>query len=139
MQADALGPVDPNERVEVSLMVRPRRPLSELEARLDKPMTREEFAASYGADPNDLASVERFAREHGLEVLESSQPRRTVRLGGRAADVARAFGVALQRRRLPDGTEFRAPDGPVQLPSDLQGTVEGVFGLDTRPVASPRE
>ena len=139
MQSDALGPVDPNERVEVSLMVRPRRPLGELEARLDKPMSREEFAASYGADPNDLASVERFAHEHGLEVIESSQPRRTVRLAGSAADIASAFGVALQRRRHPDGTEFRAPDGPVQVPAELQGVVEGVFGLDTRPAASPRE
>jgi kumamolisin len=139
MQSDALGPVDPNERVEVSVIVKPRHPLGELEARLDKPMSREEFAASYGADPDDLANVERFAREHGLDVIESSQPRRTVRLGGRAADVAGAFGVSLQRRRLPDGTEFRAADGPVQIPSDLEGTVEGVFGLDTRPVASPRE
>jgi kumamolisin len=139
VQSDALGPVDPDERVEVSLMIRPRHPLSELEARLDKPMTREEFASSYGADADDLASVEHFAHEHGLEVIESSQPRRTVLLGGRAADVASAFGVALQRRRHTDGTEFRAPDGPVQVPAELQGIVEGVFGLDTRPVASPRE
>ena len=137
--SDALGPVDPNERVEVSMTVRPRRPLAELEARLGQPMSREEFAASYGADPNDLARVEAFAHQHGLDVIEASQSRRTVRVGGPASVVGPAFGVALSRRRLPDGTEFRAADGDVKLPADLGGVVEGVFGLDTRPVARHHE
>ena len=53
---DALGPADPDERVEVSVIVKPRQPLGELQARA-QPMSREEFAASYGADPNDLARV----------------------------------------------------------------------------------
>jgi kumamolisin len=138
MAADVLGPVDPDERVEVSVILKPRRPLAELEARLDRPMSREEFASSYGADPDDLARVEAFARSYGLEVVESSQPRRTVRLAGRAADVGAAFGVRLHRYRLEDGTEYRAPDGSVRLPSDLEPLVEGVFGLDTRPVARSR-
>jgi len=135
MAADALGPVDPDERVEVSLILRPRRPLQELETRTAQPLSREEFAAAYGADPEDLARIEQFARQHDLEVIEASQPRRTVRLAGRSADIGAAFGVALVRQRLPDGTEFRAPDRPVQLPAEISGIVEGVFGLDTRPVA----
>jgi kumamolisin len=139
MQADVLGPVDPDERVEVSMIVRPRRPLAELEARLDRPMTREEFAASYGADPADLSQVEAFARTHGLVVLESSAARRTVRVAGRAADVERAFGVRLVRQRLGDGTEFRSPDGPVNVPDELSGIVESIFGLDTRPAAREHE
>jgi kumamolisin len=138
MQADALGPVDPDERVEASLTLRPRHPLSELEARLDRPMSREEFAAAYGADPDDLGRVENFARAHGLDVIEASQPRRTVRVGGRAADMEAAFGVKLVRQRLDDGTEYHAPDAPVQVPDELGGAVEGIFGLDTRPVARRR-
>jgi len=131
---DALGPADPDERVEVSVIVKPRQPLGELHARA-QPMSREEFAASYGADPDDLARVEDFARRHGLEVVEASQARRTVVLAGRSADVAAAFGVSLVRQRTEDGTEYRAPDAEVQIPSELQGIVEGVFGLDTRPIA----
>jgi len=131
---DALGPADPDERVEVSVIVKPRQPLGELQARA-QPMSREEFAASYGADPNDLTRVEDFARRHGLEVVEASQARRTVVLAGRSADVAAAFGVSLVRQRAEDGTEYRAPDAEVQIPSELQGIVEGVFGLDTRPIA----
>jgi kumamolisin len=139
MQPDALGPVNPDERVEVSLMLRSRRPVSDLEARLDRPMTREEFAASYGADPNDISRVEAFAQAHKLEVVEASQPRRTVRLAGRAADMSAAFAVSLQRMRLDDGTEYQSTDREVQVPSELSGAVEGIFGLDTRPIARPRE
>ena len=139
MQPDALGPVNPDERVEVSLTLRSRRPLSELEARLDRPMTREEYAANYGADPDDIARVEAFAHQHRLDVVEASQPRRTVRLAGRTADMSTAFGVSLQRMRLDDGAEYRATDRAVQVPSELSGAVEGIFGLDTRPIARPRE
>jgi len=84
---------EPDERIEVSLMLRPRRPLAELEARLAQPLSREQFAASYGAIPSDIAQVEAFAREQGLEVVEASQPRRTVRLAGRAAEISAAFGA----------------------------------------------
>jgi kumamolisin len=139
MQPDALGPVNPDERVEVSLTLRSRRPLSELEARLDRPMTREEYAASYGADPADISRVEAFAHQHGLQVVEASQARRTVRLAGSAAQMSAAFGVSMQRMRLDDGTEYRATDREVQVPGELSGVVEGVFGLDTRPIARPRE
>jgi kumamolisin len=132
-------PVDPDERVEVSVLLRPRRSLDVLSRRIERPLTREEFAATYGADAPDVASLEAFAHEHNLHVEEVSLARRTVRLVGRAADVAAAFGVSLERLRQPDGAEYRTARGAVQLPADLADRVEGVFGLDTRPVAWRRE
>jgi kumamolisin len=133
-----MTPVDPDERVEVSVIVRPRRPLEDLDARLAQGqpyLTREEFAATYGADPRDLAKVETFAKQHDLELVESSPARRTVRLAGRAADVAHAFGVQLEHEQLPDGSTVRRPAGEVSLPPELKDIVQGVFGLDTRPIA----
>lgn len=131
MTSDAPEPVDPDERVEVSLILRPRRSLSELEARLEQaPMSREEYAAAYGADPADLDRVAAFARQNGLQVVESSQPRRTVRLAGRLADIGRAFGVSFHREN-----GYRVPSAQARLPADLLGVVQGVFGLDERPVA----
>jgi kumamolisin len=127
--------VDPNEHVEVSVILRPRRPLEEVQRAPERPLSREEFAAIYGAAPSDLAAIEMFARQHGLEVVESSADRRTVRLAGRAADVGAAFGVDLRQVRAPDGSVYRAPTGEVLLPAELRPLVEGVFGLDTRPVA----
>ena len=134
----SLGPVDPNERVEVSVMLKPRRPLEELEGRLDQPMSADEFEANYGADRAAIAGVEAWAHQHGLKVVESSQPRRTVRLAGRAADIAAAFGVNLERYGHQDGGEYRAPSTQPQLPTELQDVVQAVFGLDTRPVARRR-
>lgn len=120
------------------MIVRPRRPLADLDARLSRAqpyLSREEFAATYGADPEDLAKVEAFASEDGLEVVESSPARRTVRLAGRAADVANAFGVRFVIRQSPDGSTYRGYEREISLPPELQDIVQGVFGLDTRPVA----
>jgi kumamolisin len=132
--SESHAPVDPNERIEISVMLKPRRPLEELEARLNQPgaavLSREEFAASYGADPADVAKVEAFARQHTLEVVESSPARRTVRLAGTAKDISAALGVQF----FQDG-RFRGYTGEVQTPPELQGIVENVFGLDSHPVA----
>ena len=140
--AEVTGPVDPNEPIEVSVIVKPRQPLEDLEARLSQAargeqpyLSREEFAATYGADAADLAKVEEFARQHRLKVIESSPDRRTVRLAGRAADINTAFGIQLVHYRLPDGTIFRSYAGPISVPMELHGVVQGVFGLDDRPVA----
>src|SRR5258708_5449529 len=99
MANDPPHPAHPDERVAVSVIVRPRRSLDELEMRLgQEPMSREEYAATYGAKPADLDRVVDFARQHGLEVVEVSQPRRTVRLAGRVEDIGAAFGVAFHRQ-----------------------------------------
>jgi kumamolisin len=135
--SESHAPVDPNERIEVSVTVRPRRPLEELEARLNQPgvapLSREEYAASYAAEPADVAKVEAFASQQSLDVVESSAARRTVRLAGTAADISSAFGVQL----VQDG-QFRGYTGEVQIPAELQGIVESVFGLDNHPVARSR-
>jgi kumamolisin len=135
--SESHAPVDPNERIEVSVTVRPRRPLEELEARLNQPaaepLSREDYAASFAAEPADVAKVEAFARQHSLKVVESSAARRTVRLAGTAADISSAFGVQF----FQDG-QFRGYTGEVQIPPELQSIVEGVFGLDSHPVARRR-
>ena len=118
------------------MLVRPRQPLPSLDAQ--PVMSREAFAASYGANPDDLRTVEAFARAHGLEVLESNQARRSIGLRGTARALGEAFGVALQRYRDGSGRTFRASDGPIFVPSDLAGVVQGVFGFDDRPAARER-
>lgn len=133
------GAIDPGERVEVSVMLRPRRPLPDAE-QLAKaaPLSRDEFAETYGADPADVAKVKEFASSTGLEVVQADAARRTVVLGGPASQVATAFGVELQRHTAEDGTSYRAPDHEPSVPPDLQDIVQGVFGLDTHPIAQPR-
>jgi kumamolisin len=101
-----------------------------------KYLTRGEFAASYGANPEDLAKIEAFAHQQNLTVIEASQPRRTVVLSGTIAALSSAFGVFLANYEHPEGA-FRGRTGPLYIPEDLAGIIQGVFGFDNRPQARP--
>jgi kumamolisin len=143
--ARATGPVLPEERIEVSVRVRPRPGQRDLEAGgalADQPpaerqyLSRDEFASRHGATAADIAKVKAFAKAHQLAVVEASAPRRTVVLAGSAAAMGKAFGVTL-RQFEHDGGTYRGRTGTISVPGDLAGIVEGVFGLDDRPQASP--
>jgi kumamolisin len=141
--ARVLAPADPAERLEVTVLVR-RRARAELQARVaqlaagraDAPfLTREEFAARHGADAADLAAVRAFAAAHGLVVVLEHAARRTVVLSGTVAQFNAAFNVQLQRMQH-DSCSYRGRTGSIELPSTLQGVVEAVLGLDSRPQAA---
>jgi len=133
--ARKVGPVSPDEQLEVSVYLKPPASLAALPpgARL----TREEYAARGRVGAGDLAEVERFAQEHGLAVLEADPVRRMVRLGGTAEAMQRAFGVELHHY-LYENDDYRGRSGPVLLPPDLAPLVAGVVGLDDRPQARKR-
>ena len=138
----AVGAVNPQERIEVSVLVR-ARPGAKVagDALTDTPpsqrhyLSRGQEAAADGADPRDLAKVGAFAQAHGLAVVDSSADRRTVMLSGTAAQLEKAFGVRLQHDE-GDGGSYRGPGGAISVPAELAGIVEGVFGLDNRPQAT---
>jgi len=142
--AREVGPANPNEMVEVTLRLRSRagkQPIMRSEVAAQLPakrtiMSRDEFANTHGAEPQSIARVETFAREHGLKVVESSMARRTVILSGTVAAMNAAFGVELKTYEHPSG-RYRGRTGTVQLPEDLHDIVQGVFGLDNRPQAKP--
>ena len=144
-EAREAGVPDPGERIRVSVLLRPRGRLEELASgkemdstlpRERQYLTREEFDAQYGADPADVAKVEAFAHQHDLTVVETTFAERTVVLSGTIAALSAAFGVKLANYEYREGT-FREHTGPVMIPSDLAGVVEGVFGFDNRPQARP--
>ena len=139
-----MGPANPNESVNVTVRLRSRAgrtPLVNTDA-LKPPgerhsiLTRKEFEQAYGADPEDITRVEGFAREHGLTVTEKSLARRTVILSGSVAAMNKAFGVELKQYQYPQG-QYRGRTGAVSIPEELEGVIEGVFGLDNRPQAKP--
>ena len=97
-------------------------------------LTRAEFAARYGAHPDDLGAVRKFARSRGLTVVAEDATRRVIRLSGTVQALAAAFGVDLHRYEFPGGT-YRGRVGPIHLPADLSERVVAVLGLDDRPQA----
>jgi len=141
--ARVLAPADPAERLEVSLIVR-RGAGDEFRARVaelasggvGRPcLSREEFAQRHGADPADLAAVRAFAVSGGLTVVQEHAARRTVVLSGTVAQFNAAFQVQLQQMQH-DSCSYRGRTGSIALPSALDGVVEAVLGLDSRPQAS---
>src|SRR5271170_2209291 len=83
--ARSIGAADPNETLKVTICLRRRPdqppPPDHAYWMATPPLRRkflstEEFAARHGASPADLDAVTRFARDNGLEVVETSVPGR---------------------------------------------------------------
>ncbi len=143
--AKAVGATRPDERIEVTVRLRPKTALKALEAGgfyddvhpgQRKYLSRTEHEAAHGADAKDIDSIGEFAKAHGLAVVETSAARRSVVLSGDARSLSAAFGVTLQQFEH-EGGSYRGRTGAISVPADLAGIVEGVFGLDNRPQAEP--
>jgi kumamolisin len=142
--AQEIGPANPSETVDVTIRLRSRagkKPIVSADT-YTKPieqrtiLSRKEFEKRHGADPESIARVETFARQHKLTVKEKSPARRTVILSGNVTAVNEAFGVELKEYDHPTG-KYRGRTGSIHLPAELHDVVEGVFGLDNRPQAKP--
>ena len=131
---------DPAERILVTVIVRRKAPAREAGADslpfTQNRLRREDFAARYGGQPEDMAAVASYARSSGLTVVESHLARRSIILSGTVAAFSAAFGVELSRYDHAGGT-YRGLTGPVYVPAELAPVIAGVFGLDDRPQAEP--
>ncbi len=137
--ASQSGSCSPNEEVRVTVVIRPRplgkdvKPLAEVVASGER-LTRPEYEERYGADPNDVEEVRKFAHTHNITVSEVNLAARTVKLTGTAAACAKAFQVDLNMYEGPQAT-YRGRVGPVYVPANLKDIIVSVHGLDNRPQA----
>jgi kumamolisin len=128
--------------VTVSVIVKRKEPLkiNRRGGRASGPVrvSRADFKKRHSADPDAIKKVKAFARESNLKVVNdpAQAVRRTVQLTGTAADMQKAFGVALEQK-LINNVEYRVREGGIYLPESLTGVVEAVLGLDNRPQARP--
>ncbi len=131
-------PATTSEQMTVSVIVRRKNPLAAEHVSGKQRLTHARFNANHAADPAAVALVGRFAKEFGLKVQAGTPApgRRTVKLTGTVANMQRAFGVSLSYSTI-DGASFRVREGSINLPSELQGYVVAVLGLDNRPQARP--
>lgn len=135
--ARALSRVNPHAMIEVTLKLRRKRKLPELNGRPPKIISRAELAAKYGATEADVKKVSNVFAKWGLKTEYANPATRTVRLSGTMGAVEDAFLVKLFNYSHPDGN-YRGRVGNVNVPKELQGIVLGVFGLDNRRVARRR-
>jgi subtilase family serine protease len=153
--AKFLGSADEKERFNVTIVLRRRTdgaPLPDIDYFTKTPplqrkkYTQEEFAANFGAHPDDISKVVKFAKQSGLEVIEMNPARRAVVVSGTVAQMSKAFAVKLgcyqqtvirQQRRRPHPVSeiYRGRDGFINVPTDLAEIIVGVFGLDNRSIS----
>jgi kumamolisin len=138
--AQSVGKADPGEHVEVTVLLR-RRPGATVPATLGTkkapPLSIEELESQHGAAPDDIKAVEAFAQSHGLTVVRVNSGQRTVILAGTVGILSQAFATELSMQKTEKGV-FRTRSGPIYVPEGLGPIVDGVFGLDNRPAASPK-
>jgi kumamolisin len=135
--ANAIGPTDPHQLIEVSVILRRRQPLP-MSGDERNILNHNDFSKMYGADPAHVDKIRQFARENNLQLLERGDEvlRRTATLVGTAGAIEKAFSVELTEFDHPDGS-YRGHAGAIQMPEEYANLVQGIFGLDNRPVAQP--
>jgi kumamolisin len=140
-----IGPCDPQEQIQVTVFLRrgssPKlfpdvKKLGKLLPAQRRNLSRAQFASRHGVRPADIKKIRAFATQNKLKVVEVSRPRRSVLLRGSIAAFSSAFGVELNSYQHATGTS-RMRSGTIQIPAQLSGIIEGVFGLDNRPQAKP--
>ncbi len=137
--ATASGALDPNEVMQVTVVLRPRlsgqaEELADLIAS-GQTISREEYASRYSADPADVQTVLAFAGHFGLAMSNVNLAARSVTLSGKCSDFVAAFQVKLERYHHKGGGSYRVRTGAVNVPQELHGIVVSVHGLDNRPQA----
>lgn len=135
-------PADDNsksEQITVTIRLKPKQPLPDvLTATNFKSLSREEFHAQYGTAEEDIEKVTAFASHYGLGILKIDPAVRTVKLTGTLQQMEEAFKTAVIKYKDKKGCTFRARTGELQVPMELNDIIEGIFGLDTRSVATPK-
>jgi kumamolisin len=141
--ATQVGKAAENRAIRVSVILN-RKTKLDIPSLKGRQLTREEYAANYGASQKDFDAVRAFAKANGLKVDEekSSLLRRRVELHGTIGAFNRAFGVELNDYEpsgpKQKGARFHAIVGSITVPKELVGSVEAVLGLDNRPIATPK-
>jgi kumamolisin len=99
-----------------------------------------EFASAYGPDAATVAQLTKRFTSQGLTVSRLSTT--LLQLTGSARAIQAAFGTELHTLEVPatattSAFNYRAPSGAPQLTADVASSVQGIFGLDTRPRYRP--
>jgi len=155
--AKAIGAANPDESLQVTVLLRSRAQAEDARMKNNKAtanekaavdsllqkhaterqhLTREQFLAQRGALEEDIQKVEEFAHEFGLSISETNQAKGSVTLSGTVAHFSKAFNVELTNYDSSIGP-YRGRTGSIHIPSELDGIVTAVLGLDNRPQARP--
>jgi uncharacterized membrane protein len=135
------GAVEPEFRMERMVLL--LQPSSEQQAALDELvaaqhdpnsvyyhrwLTPEEYGERFGLSVADLATVENWLLQHGFEIEEVADNRRSITFHGSAAQVSEAFSTEIHRYNVNGSVHYANASTP-QIPAAMAGVVGGVVSL----------
>jgi kumamolisin len=130
----AAGELALNEDIQITLVLRRKQDAPTGES-IEKHLSHEGLAARHGADVDDIAAVEAFARDHQLAIRRFHQGARTVQIVGKLRKLAELFRADVRLSQV--GKNFyRTQQGRLEIPQSLAGIVVAVLGFDERPAAA---
>jgi len=133
---ERIGDVDSSSLISVTVVLRRKGNQPAVVPGTIQRLSRQQFAEEMGADPKDLAEVERFAHHSHLTVAEASLDKRRVVLRGTAENLSKTFGTSLSNYKNTNTDQiFRGRSGTLQIAEELKDIVIAVLGLDNRRAA----
>jgi kumamolisin len=136
--AQPAGPVDPAERIELTLITRRVNSLPGAPAVLSRQELRENYSGSF-ADHELVADV-LASVDSSIEITGSDPGSRRMTIAGPTGALAGAFGAELSMVTSPGPNgvpvTHRHRSGALRVPAALDGIVTAVLGLDNRPQAT---
>ena len=139
-RATLLGHRDPNEGMEivVGLKMRNEQELDALIARQSDPnssdfrrfITPAEFNERFGPLQSDVDKVTQHLTANGLSLVQVTPNRMLIQARGSVAQIEQGFSVRINTYSLYGKQEFSSDREP-SIPSDLEGIVQSVIGLDS--------
>lgn len=133
--AQILGRSNRHEWCEITVKLRRKEALPEPVP--GKAVMSREAAATYGASDTDIDTVVRSFTNQGLTVVSKNSAMRSIVLSGPVERMEAVFNTHLFRVKHGDH-QYRGRVGDLSIPKELEGIVQGVFGLDTRPMIRSR-
>ncbi len=134
--------INKGEPISLSVCLRPRTPLPDLtevgQYKKFKTLLPRQYQSKHGALASDIEKVIKFAHHSGLSISKIGVAQRTVELRGTIAQHEKVFGVELENYSSANGQIFRGRSGPICIPKELENIIHGIFGLDNRPIATPK-
>lgn len=95
-------------------------------------LTPQQFAESYGATDEQIATVTAYLQSQGLTVDSISPSRTRLTISGTTAQMQRAFSVSLRNYAVSGASHYASSGGP-SLPREVAAIVGGVSGLSNIP------
>jgi subtilase family serine protease len=133
----SLGPTNPSKRIAVSLILRvPRQGelARYLNTKHQPTLPPREFGRRFGMSARRIQDLERQLKTRRLKVARTFPQRTAMQITGTVGELENVFSTRLVNRVDAHGEHYYAPASAPRIPAWLSGEVNGVTGLNTRPV-----